>query len=513
MLAQVWSAALAGVDSFPVRVEVNVSSGLPTFSVVGLPHGSVREGRDRVLTALRHHGLDIPPRKIVVNLAPADVRKEGSALDLPIAVGLLVGTGRIPRAAIEGWGFVGELGLDGCLRPLRGALSHAEGCRRAGLRALALPWENAAEAAAVTGIDVAGVRDLPGLLAVLDGASADSPAGPSSDSPAPIASPPRRRAEDLSDVKGQEHAKRALEIAAAGGHHILLVGPPGVGKSMLARRLPGLLPDLDLDEALEVTRVHSVAGLLPAGSGLLRERPFRAPHHTVSGAGLLGGGSPPQPGELSLAHHGVLFLDELAEFQRPVLEGLRQPLEDGRVHIARARHRLSFPAHVQLVGAMNPCPCGYYGDGSDRCSCDPPRVVRYRARASGPLLDRVDLHVPVTQPPADLLAGGSASPGSADVRARVERARARQMERYGEGPGGNTNAAAPIRELLRALRLTAEGSRLLTGALTRLRMSARAYHRVLRVARTIADLERRTEVERRHVAEALGYRGLDRAVR
>jgi len=509
VLAQVWSAALDGVDSYVMRVEVNVESGLPSFSVVGLPQGAVREGRDRVLTALRHHDLTVPPRKIVVNLAPADVRKEGSALDLPIAVGLLVGTGRVAADRVQGWAFVGELGLDGVLRPLRGALALAEGCRRAGLRGIAVPRDNAAEAAAVAGIEVAGIRDLPHMLEVLRGAPAETPM--------PVAAQRTSDVGGLEDVRGQHHAKRALEIAAAGGHHLLFIGPPGVGKSMLARRLPGILPPLGEKEALEVTRIHSVAGVLDPGTGLVSAPPYRAPHHTVSGAGLLGGGTPPRPGELSLAHGGVLFLDELAEFRRHVLEGLRQPLEEGRVRIARARYSVSFPAGAQLIAAMNPCPCGYFGDGSERCTCAPPQIVQYRARASGPLIDRMDLHVHVVQPPADVLVGEPEGRTSRQVARRVREARTRQQRRYGREAGhpevATTNANVSMPALQAALGQSECASDLIKGALTRLRMSARAYHRVLRVSRTIADLEGDDGVQRTHVAEALQYRALDRAVR
>ncbi len=508
MLAQVWSAALRGVDSFLVRVEVNVSAGLPTFSVVGLPHGSVREGRDRVLTALKHHGMAVPPKRVVVNLAPADVKKEGSALDLPIALGLLTGSGHVTRDELDGWAFVGELGLDGSLRPVRGALSLAEGCRRAGLEAIAVPRENAAEAAVVDGIRVVGIADLPQMLAVLRGGPVEVP------EPPPVRPEPPTGV--LEDVRGQELAKRALEVAAAGGHHVLFIGPPGVGKTMLARRLPGILPPMSREDAIEVTRIHSVAGVLGPGAGLVSRRPFRAPHHTVSGAGLLGGGTPPRPGELSLAHRGVLFLDELAEFPRHVLDGLRQPLEEGVVRLARARHTVTFPSRIQLAAAMNPCPCGYFGDGSDRCTCDPTRVVTYRSRASGPLLDRIDLQVHVVQPPASVLADprdDPTGPTTERVAACCRAARARQRDRYGPDAARRTNADVAVKTLMGSLDLAPDARHLVTSALTRLRMSARAYHRVLRVSRTIADLEGDERVQRRHVAEALQYRALDRAVR
>ena len=507
MLARVWSAALIGVDAVKVGVEVDVAGGLPKTIVVGLPDAAVQESRERVKAAIKNSGFAFPVRKIVINLTPADLRKEGPSFDLPISIGILAASEQVDTMLLGDFLFLGEVSLDGSLRAVAGVLPIAAAAKKLGITGLVVPKDNAKEAAVVKGLSVYGFSHLGEVADFLDRPNEYKPREFNMENEIMRS---HYLTPDLKDVKGQNHARRALEIAAAGGHNLIFVGPPGSGKTMLARRLPGILPPLSFQEALEVSQIHSVAGFLKDKGSLLTERPFRSPHHSASGPSLVGGGSYPRPGEISLAHRGILFLDELTEFKRNVLEFLRQPLEDGFVSISRTRQSVTFPSQFTLVASTNPCPCGYFGDTIQSCSCSPRQREQYWAKLSGPLMDRIDLQVMVNRLKPEEMTSIKTGEESASIRQRVKKAREKASERFDKESNISCNAEITSSELRKFCSLDEASRNLLEGAIRKLGLSARAMDRILKVSRTIADLAQEDNIQSCHVAEAIQYRTIDR---
>ncbi len=508
MLTVVLSAATYGINAYLIEIETNIENTVPNFFMVGLPDNAVKESRERVATAIKNAGFVYPNKRVTINLAPADVKKEGSAYDLPIAIGMLASSGQVSEEFLKEFIVLGELALDGALRPVHGVLPIALEAKKKNIRGIILPKENAKEAAMVEGIDVYGIDSLQQAVEVIG--KRNSNVEPMRIDMHEIFSAEQHHIADVSDVKGQENVKRALEVAAAGGHNIIMIGPPGSGKTMLARRLSGILPPMTFDEAIETTKIHSVAGMLPPNTPLVSARPFRSPHHTISDSALVGGGTIPRPGEISLSHHGVLFLDELPEFARNVLEVLRQPLEDGKVTISRSKMSLDFPANFMLVCAMNPCPCGNFGNQNHECTCSPMQIQKYMAKISGPLLDRIDIHIEVPAVKVTELAQKKSGESSSTIRARVVAARALQTKRFENRSQMFSNADMQSKDIREYCKIDSTGEELLKMAMTKLGLSARAYDRILKVARTIADLNASAEIRTEHLSEAIQYRSLDR---